>query len=74
MKGTMDHATTPGSTAQHTETSPGQPYFPAAEWEFFRQDDKTAAKYIVGLMVGIFIVGLFLYIGVALWVSSRYVS
>jgi hypothetical protein len=74
MKGTMDHSATPGSTAPHTETAPGHPYFPAAEWEAFRQDDKTAAKYIVGLMVGILIVGLFLYIGVALWVAGRTVS
>jgi len=48
-----------------------QTYFPEAEWRSFREADLTAAKHIVGLMVGIFITGLLLYTGVALWVASR---
>jgi hypothetical protein len=66
----MEHPATPGTT-HHAETASGQTYFPAAEWQSFREIDKTAAKYIVGLMVGIFIVGLLLYTGVALWVAGR---
>jgi hypothetical protein len=48
-----------------------QTYFPEAEWRSFREADLTAAKHIVGLMVGIFITGLLLYTGVALWVANR---
>jgi hypothetical protein len=35
--------------------------FPAAEWIAFRQADTQAAKAIVVLMFGIFIVGIVLY-------------
>jgi hypothetical protein len=48
-----------------------QTYFAEAEWRDLRETDKTAAKHIVGLMVGIFITGLILYSGVALWVANR---
>jgi hypothetical protein len=48
-----------------------QTYFPEAEWRELRETDKTAGKHIVGLMVGIFITGLILYSGVALWVANR---
>jgi hypothetical protein len=51
--------------------SGGQSNFPEAEWQSLRQQDLTAAKQIVGLMVGIFITGLVLYTGVALWVANR---
>jgi hypothetical protein len=53
----------------HTAT--GQTYFPDAEWNQFRAQDLTAAKYIVGLMMGIFVVGLLLYAGVALIVANH---
>jgi len=43
-----------------------QTYFPEAEWRELRETDKTAGKHIVGLMVGIFSIGLLLYIGVML--------
>jgi hypothetical protein len=49
----------------------GQTYFPGAEWRILREQDMTAGKQIVGLMVGIFITGLILYSGVALWVANR---
>jgi hypothetical protein len=55
----------------HGEAAAVQTYFPEAEWQAFRADDATAARYIVGLMFGIFVIGLILYTGVALWVSAR---
>jgi hypothetical protein len=39
--------------------------FSEAEWRQFRQDDLTGAKAIVGLMAGIFVVGLLLYATIA---------
>jgi uncharacterized membrane protein len=47
--------------------------FNEQEWQEFRAQDLAAAKYIVGLMLGIFIIGLLLYTGVALWVGGRVV-
>jgi hypothetical protein len=67
MTHTMAHSETPG----HGPAPTGQSYFPEAEWQEFRAIDKTAGKYIVGLMVGIFITGLLLYLGVAWSVASR---
>jgi hypothetical protein len=58
----MDHAVHPEPAAQT--------YFPAAEWQAMRAEDLQAAKHIVGLMAGIFIIGLFLYAGVAWWVAT----
>ena len=54
-----------------THTPGVQTLFPEAEWQEYRRADLAAAKYIVGLMVGIFIVGLVLYTGVAWSVASR---
>jgi hypothetical protein len=48
-----------------------QTYFPEAEWRSLREADITAGKHIVGLMFSIFITGLLLYSGVALWVANR---
>jgi hypothetical protein len=39
----------------------GQPYFPAAEWESLQAADRQAAAHIIGLMGGIFSIGLLLY-------------
>jgi len=47
-------------------TSTGQPHFPAAEWEALQNEDIHAGKAVVGLMVGIFSIGLLLYIGVCI--------
>jgi hypothetical protein len=41
------------------------------EWDSFRQDDLHAARCIAGLMVGIFLMGLFIYSIVAIWVINR---
>jgi hypothetical protein len=74
----MTHPGTPetgnlhgGAVPHHAGTPAEQTYFSEAEWQVFRQQDLTAAKQIVGLMVGIFITGLILYSGVALWVANR---
>jgi hypothetical protein len=64
----MAHSDMPEHGAQ---AASGQTYFPDAEWQAFRREDLTAGKYIIGLMVGIFITGLLLYLGVAYSVLSR---
>ncbi len=48
----------------------GQPIFSPAEIETFRTDDREAATAIVGLMAGIFSVGLIGYLAVATWVGN----
>jgi len=44
--------------------------FSPAEIETFRSDDREAATAIVGLMAGIFSLGLIGYLLVCYWVSS----
>ena len=51
--------------AEHAATAPPLPYS-AEEWKGFRAIDKTAGGYIVGLMGGIFSIGLVLYL-IVLW-------
>jgi hypothetical protein len=46
-----------------------QQVFSLAEVEAFRADDRSAATAIVGLMAGIFALGLIGYLGVCLWVG-----
>jgi Flp pilus assembly pilin Flp len=46
-----------------------QPIFTPTEVEALRADDRSAAAAIVGLMVGIFTLGLIGYLGVCYWVS-----
>lgn len=46
-----------------------QPVFTPAEIEALRADDRNAAAAIVGLMVGIFTLGLIGYLGVCFWVG-----
>jgi hypothetical protein len=48
-----------------------QQVFTPAEVEALRADDRSAATAIVGLMAGIFTLGLIGYIGVCLWVGLR---
>jgi hypothetical protein len=43
----------------------GQPYFSDAEWNLLRESDVSAARAIVILMQGIFVIGLVLYLIVA---------
>ena len=46
-----------------------QQIFTPAEVEAFQADDRSAATAIVGLMAGIFTLGLIGYLGVCLWVG-----
>jgi len=50
-------------TAEHHAEASVNPFdlFPASEWIAFRQADTQAAKAIVVLMLGIFLVGVVLY-------------
>ena len=50
-------------TAEHHSKPTIQPLdlFPAKEWAAFRQSDTQAAKAIVVLMLGIFVIGIVLY-------------
>jgi hypothetical protein len=57
----MTHASSPGTA--------GQAIFTPVEVEGFQTDDKSAAAAIVGLMVGIFSLGLVGYLAVCYWVS-----
>ena len=49
-----------------TRSATGQPYFSAEEWNVLQSEDVRGGKAVVGLMVGIFSIGLLLYIGVML--------
>jgi hypothetical protein len=53
---------TPEPAAGHAPAPPSAPPFAADEWQILRRSDKTAATYIVGLMGGIFAIGLVLYL------------
>lgn len=46
-----------------------QPLFSPGEWDQFRRDDAMAARFVVGLMIGIFVMGLAGYIAVCFWVA-----
>jgi type IV secretory pathway component VirB8 len=45
----------------HGNSTNHQEVFPAAEWEEFHEADRQAAKRIVLLLVGIFVIGIVLY-------------
>jgi hypothetical protein len=62
------HPSNTGSTSTVSHT-PGAPYFTPAEVETFWADDRSATAAIVGLMVGIFTLGLIGYLCVCYWVS-----
>jgi hypothetical protein len=47
----------------------GANVFSPSQIDEFRLDDKRAAAAIVGLMAGIFSIGLILYLGVCWWAS-----
>jgi hypothetical protein len=53
----MAHA----SSFENPSTASGAAPFSPAEWEVLRAEDKQAAKHIVWLMQGIFIMGLIGY-------------
>ena len=64
----MTNPTEPSHAPDHGAPSPQTPALPftAAEWQSFRDWDKSAGGYIVGLMASIFTVGLVLYL-IVLW-------
>ncbi len=60
----------PNPPAHGTTTPTARPpLFPPAQLEQLREDDRKAAAYVVGLMIGIFILGLVGYLGVCFWVA-----
>jgi hypothetical protein len=61
---------TESHSTSHSTTSGGQPYFADAEWETLRNDDRHAAKMVVGLMTSIFLIGVVLYLSVCWAVAS----
>ena len=62
----MTDAAEHGITADpHAAPAPAQPHFSPAEWQALRQEDVKAAKAIVVLMQGIFVIGLLMYTVVA---------
>jgi hypothetical protein len=72
---TMSHAGSSGhgtSGAGGELSSPAggsQTLFPPDEWRALQAEDRQAARNIVGLMTGVFITGLILYLGIAIWVA-----
>jgi hypothetical protein len=54
----------------HSGGAATQTHFSDGEWQSLRTEDLSGAKAVVGLMMGIFIIGLVLYLFVAWWVSS----
>ena len=67
----MEHNCCSHDQHAHTEST-GKcttPLFAETEVAAFRADDKHTAAAIVGLMVGIFTLGLILYSAIALWVA-----
>jgi len=67
----MDHADHPEHGHAPGDPLAGQTVFPDEVWQELRAQDFAAAKYIVCLMLGIFVLGLLLYIGVAVFVEIR---
>jgi hypothetical protein len=61
--GSSEHGTS-GGGAGATQT-----LFPPDEWRALQAEDRQAARNIVCLMTGVFIVGLILYSGIAIWVA-----
>jgi hypothetical protein len=59
----------PGKIGVNQRMTASQQYFTPAEVEALQADDRSAATAIVGLMAGIFALGLIGYIGVCLWVG-----
>jgi hypothetical protein len=53
----------------HPNISP-QPAFSAPDWETFQAEDHQAARNIVGLMTGIFVLGVLGYLAVAYVVAG----
>ena len=66
----MSSASSTGHGPHSTSGATSPDEFNPAEVDSFRSEDGSAATAIVGLMAGIFTVGLLGYIVVALWTKS----
>jgi hypothetical protein len=64
----MIHEHDPHGHAVHAHAADAE--FSDSEWQALREEDKKGAMAVVGLMVGIFTIGLVLYLIVALSASS----
>lgn len=53
----------------HGSGTATQTHFTDGEWNYLRSEDLHGAKAVCGLMAGIFIIGLVLYLFVAWWVG-----
>jgi hypothetical protein len=68
-----DHGIQPAEHGvQHGTAPTAASVFPNEEWLAFQRSDLGSGKVVVGLMAGIFIVGLVLYFSIALicWGST----
>ena len=66
----LQHQAAAGSAPAHAPAPVTvQAPFPPEEWDQLRTEDRMAGTYIVGLMLGIFSLGLVGYIVVCLWVA-----
>jgi hypothetical protein len=61
---------TAASSTPDLHSPSGSVIFTGAEIDTFHRDDRMAAASIVGLMAGIFALGLIGYLGVAWWVGG----
>jgi hypothetical protein len=60
-EGTLLMTASDHSHAHDVAAAPAEDLFPEREWLEFREADRQAAKRIVLLMAGIFVVGIVLY-------------
>ncbi len=66
----MSHAGSSGHGTSGDLCPPAaQTLFPPEEWRALQAEDRQAARNIVCLMTGVFITGLILYLGIAIWVA-----
>jgi hypothetical protein len=66
----MNHSEHSAHGGHPTPDISSQPAFSASDWETFQAEDRQAARNIVGLMTGIFILGVFGYLVVAYVVAE----
>jgi hypothetical protein len=67
--GPSGHGTSGGGGDLCSPAASSQTLFPPDEWRALQAEDRQAARNIVCLMTGVFITGLILYLGIAIWVA-----
>jgi hypothetical protein len=67
--GSSGHGASGGGGGLSSPTGESQTLFPPDEWRALQAEDRQAARNIVCLMTGVFITGLILYLGIAIWVA-----